>query len=246
MSEEDLPFQKLAPVYDELMGSIFYDKMLPYFELLIKKYRIEGKKMLELACGTGTCSIYFAKHGYNVKGLDVSTSMLEIARKKASREGVNIEFVKADMRNFNFDETFDLVVCLFDSINYILKKEELENCFNNTYNVLKEGGYFLFDINTIHGLREVWNNKVEICKINDGSSVWKTRWEEKSKIAYLTISVKCKNNSFKELHLERGYTKDELVLGLRNQGFTTINVLDCFSFRKGIDKSVRWMVIARK
>jgi len=42
------------------------------------------------------------------------------------------------------------------------------------------------------------------------------------------------------------YTKDELVLGLRSQGFTTINVLDCFSFRKGIDKSVRWMVIARK
>jgi ubiquinone/menaquinone biosynthesis C-methylase UbiE len=241
-----LPFQKLAPIYDELMGSIFYDKMLPYFEVLKRKYSIDGKKMLELACGTGTCSIYFAKRGYNVKGLDISASMLEIARKRASREEVDIEFFEAAMQDFNFDETFDLVVCLFDSVNYILNKGELESCFNNTYKVLRKGGYFLFDINTIHGLREGWDNKVEIRSIHDGSSVWEMRWDEKNKIAYLTVSVESKNNSFKELHVERGYAKEELVSNLKSQGFKIINILECFGFGKGTEQSARWMVIARK
>jgi len=241
-----LSFQKLATVYDELMGSIFYDKMLPYFEVLRRKYRIEGKKMLELACGTGTCSIYFAKRGYNVKGLDISAPMLEIARKRASREKVDIEFVEAAMQDFNLDETFDIVVCLFDSMNYILNKEELESCFNKTCKVLRKGGYFLFDINTIHGLREGWDNKVEIRAIRDGSSVWEMRWDEKNKIAYLTVSVESKNNSFKELHIERGYTQDEIVSSLRSQGFATINILECFGFGKGTEQSARWMMIARK
>ena len=54
------------------------------------------------------------------------------------------------MQNLMFDGKYDLVVSSCDSINYILKEEELEKLFKWVYEHLNEGGLFIFDMNSIY------------------------------------------------------------------------------------------------
>ncbi len=80
-----------------------------------------GKKLLDVACGTGMGSIYLAENfGCEVTGIDVSHSKIKIARKLAEDRGVDVEFMVGDAHNLPFrDESFDIVIsectlCLLD------------------------------------------------------------------------------------------------------------------------------------
>ena len=54
------------------------------------------KKILDLACGTGIPTLELAKRGYEVTGMDLHEEMLEVAKRKAKREGLTIEFIQGD------------------------------------------------------------------------------------------------------------------------------------------------------
>lgn len=71
-----------------------------------------GGKALDLGCGTGIHSIYLAKMGFQVTSLDFVAKALEWARDRANKEGVNIEFIQADITEWHSSDSFDLI---FDS-----------------------------------------------------------------------------------------------------------------------------------
>lgn len=91
-------FKKLAPYYD---ASIFF---LPYLRKRIASIQLpKNARILDVACGTGSQSIAFAKKDYNVTGLDISPEMLAKARKKAI--GLNgLKFINADSSDLPFSE----------------------------------------------------------------------------------------------------------------------------------------------
>jgi len=60
----------------------------------------KGRKILDLCCGVGRHSIEFARRGFHVTGVDISTEYLNQARRKARKARVKIEFIKDDMRRF--------------------------------------------------------------------------------------------------------------------------------------------------
>ena len=86
---------------------------IPFYLKQIDKY---GGPVLELACGTGRITIPVAKKGIQITGLDVSTAMLAHARRKSRAEGLQIDWVEADCRDFSLDERFSLVFFPFNSI----------------------------------------------------------------------------------------------------------------------------------
>ncbi len=98
---------------------------------------VEGKKVLDLGCGTGRG----IKHLYDFKaaevcGVDVSEKMLAIAKKKFKKT----EFVLADSEKLPFkDESFDAVTALF----LIVHLGDLRKTFDEAYRVLKKGGIFI-------------------------------------------------------------------------------------------------------
>uniref|UniRef100_A0A7J3TFU4 Methyltransferase domain-containing protein n=2 Tax=cellular organisms TaxID=131567 RepID=A0A7J3TFU4_9EURY len=70
------------------------------------------KKILDVGTGTGFLAFLLARLGYEVTGVDISNGMLDIARKKAQKLGLNVQFVYGDAENLPFDEqTFDGVIC---------------------------------------------------------------------------------------------------------------------------------------
>jgi ubiquinone/menaquinone biosynthesis C-methylase UbiE len=76
---------------------------------------LEGKRVLEIACGTGRFSAMLASQGADVIGLDISDAMLSQGREKARRSGVDdhLEFVRGDASRLPFpDDHFDAVLAM--------------------------------------------------------------------------------------------------------------------------------------
>lgn len=72
-----------------------------------------GTSILDLCCGVGRHAVEFARQGFEVTGLDISSTFLDVARRKAVQAGVQITWVEGDMRDIPFEDRFDLVVNLF-------------------------------------------------------------------------------------------------------------------------------------
>ena len=76
---------------------------------------VEGKRILEIACGTGRFTVMLAERGANVVGIDISAAMLSQGREKARSSGVSehIEFLRGDAARLPFpDDHFDAVFAM--------------------------------------------------------------------------------------------------------------------------------------
>src|SRR5215470_2408793 len=134
-------------------------KTVTHIRNLIVQCKPDAKTLLELACGTGAILQGLAKY-YDVAGLDASSAMLAIARKKLPR----IHLVQKNTVTFSLGRKFDVIICVFDSINHVLKFRDWKRIFQRVALHLTPGGLFLFDINTEAKLKRlvrapIWVNK---------------------------------------------------------------------------------------
>src|SRR5690606_32541738 len=86
--------------------------------ILAMSGRAPGASVLDLCCGVGRHAVEFARRGFDVTGLDISPTFLDVARQKATDAGVRVAWVKGDMREIPFQDRFDLVVNLFGAWGY--------------------------------------------------------------------------------------------------------------------------------
>jgi SAM-dependent methyltransferase len=104
-----------------------------------------NSKILDLACGNGRHSIELAKRGFDVTGLDLSETLLNIAKGNSKLNQLNINFIMGDMRRIEFENEFDLVVNLFTSFGYFKTDEENKSVILNIQKALKPNGHFFID-----------------------------------------------------------------------------------------------------
>lgn len=142
MKNEDMKMWKeLAKYYDLLYSWKDYEKESETIHKLIGKYkRIEGNKLLDVACGTGN-HIQYLKGHYNISGLDLNNDMMDIARKKFP----NLKFYKKDMTSFNLKRKFDVITCLFSSIGYVKTYNNLEKTISTFSKHLEKGGVMIIE-----------------------------------------------------------------------------------------------------
>ncbi|MBM4399286.1 MAG: class I SAM-dependent methyltransferase [Candidatus Cloacimonetes bacterium] len=107
--------------------------------------------ILDIGCGTGRHSIELAKRGYTVTGIDLSESMLAKARSQAEAAGVNVDFIRADAREFDFQGRFDLAIMLCEGAFPLMETDEMNfRILQNASSSLKQGGKLIFT--TLNGL----------------------------------------------------------------------------------------------
>ncbi|MGH7884151.1 MAG: class I SAM-dependent DNA methyltransferase [Thermodesulfobacteriota bacterium] len=153
-------YEVLARFYDPIMGDqIESSKMV---HSLIKNYNKQAKTVLELACGTGSYIQYLSKY-YEVSGLDSSSAMLSVARDKIPQGS----FYYNDMLKFDFNEKFDSIICMNDSVNHLLTINEWKRLFSQVYKHLNKNGVFIFDINTESKLENLSNSPPVIHEFDD-------------------------------------------------------------------------------
>jgi SAM-dependent methyltransferase len=105
-----------------------------------------GGRVLELGCGPGRLTVSIARSGVEIVGLDLSTPMLDAARSKALAAGVNIQFVKADMRRFELPAPFSTILIPGNSLLHLLTTPELKDCFRCVRRHVAAGGRLVFDV----------------------------------------------------------------------------------------------------
>lgn len=127
---------------------------------VIKLLDIEkGAKVLDLCCGIGRHSLELARQGYKVVGVDLTEEYLAKARKQADSEGLNIEFVRNDMRHFCQPESFDAVINMLTAFGYFESAEEDKRVLSNIYSSLNKGGKLVLDIMSKEVLARIWQQR---------------------------------------------------------------------------------------
>jgi cyclopropane fatty-acyl-phospholipid synthase-like methyltransferase len=105
-----------------------------------------GGRVLELGCGSGRLTVLMAQNGIDIVGVDLSEPMLDAARGKARAEGVDVQFVRADMRYLDLTGQFATILIPGNSLLHLLTVEELKQCLAGVRSHLAPGGRLVFDI----------------------------------------------------------------------------------------------------
>lgn len=105
---------------------------------------LRGRRVVELGCGGGQCSIAFAKAGAVAIGIDSSAEQLNHARKLAEQEGVRLELRLGDLADLAFlrADSVDLVFSAY-AFGFVA---DLRRVFRQVHRVLREGAAFVFSL----------------------------------------------------------------------------------------------------
>ena len=148
-------YDAFAPHYDAFTAHHDYESWTATLEQLARQAGLSGRRLLDLACGTGKSFLPFLDRGYDVTACDISPAMLQLARRKAGRSATLVE---ADIRHLPPLGGFDLVTCLDDAVNYLQTDDELDAAFAAVHGNLALDGVFVFDTNTLATFRRVYSS----------------------------------------------------------------------------------------
>lgn len=113
-------------------------------------------KILDLCCGIGRHTLELARRKFSVVGVDLTEAYLARARRQAEHEGLNIEFVRDDMRRFCRPEAFDAIVNMFTAFGYFDAIEDDKQVLHNAFCSLRKGGTLLIDTIGKEIIARIW------------------------------------------------------------------------------------------
>lgn len=211
----------------------------------------ERDLVLDLGCGTGTLTELLSQKGYDMMGVDNSPQMLEIAMEKRAESGSEILYLLQDMRELELYSTVGTVISVCDSLNYLLREEELLQVFRLVDNYLYPGGLFLFDFNTVYKYSQVIGDTVIAENRDDCSFIWENTYYEEEEINEYDLTVFARQEGdhflrFTENHFQRGYTPETMRRLVEQAGMQVVRLLDADSLKEVNDQSERVYVLARE
>jgi SAM-dependent methyltransferase len=222
-----------ASIYDKSHSNEFYNGYVIFLKKIIKEREIKNPLVLDIACGTGRLIKKLRVNNIKAEGLDISADMLHIAKKN----NPEAKFYIQDFIHFSTGKKYDIIICTFDSINYISNKKVLARFFNNINNYLNEGGIFVFDFNTIYKKvkkKVISKNVIYISRIKN------RKW-------FVIVRTKKGGNLKKENHIERLYSLEEIKSALSKSDFKIIGLYADFKNKiKKAGKNQRLIVVLKK
>jgi SAM-dependent methyltransferase len=144
-----IAYDALAPAYDAFTADHRHDVWLPAIERHARRHGLAGRRLLDVACGTGKSFLPLLDRGYAVTACDLSPEMARRAARKAPAAHVQV----ADMRELPPLGAFDLVTCLDDALNYLLHGDELRDTLAGIARQLAPRGLAVWDVNTLSLVR---------------------------------------------------------------------------------------------
>lgn len=230
-------YEQLAPFYDALVKD---ETATAAWVELIKRYIPHGR-IMELACGSGEITIALAKDGYQMHGSDRSEDMLRQAKRKAGSELV--EWSCMDMRQFHDNAMYDGILCLCDSLNYLLREADITQLLREVYAHLRLGGIFLFDMHAMDRLLEFEQEYNEAGRVLGHEYQWTIQTIDDC-IYQNFAFYDDKGRSILEQHVQRVYKPQWMLDTLRAHGFS-VTVLTDF-VHPGICEGEKQFYICRK
>lgn len=149
-------YKKFGYYYDEVMSKLNYDLWLEFIEEFLNP----NDSVLDLACGTATLCTMLKLKGYDAEGLDLSESILDIAKEKMKVNHLNFPLYHKDMTNFKLNKKYNMITCFFDSVNFLSDIRQVKKLFDCAYAHLQDNGFFIIDIFSKQMMKEYENNSI--------------------------------------------------------------------------------------
>lgn len=231
-------FQDYAYYYNSFYKDKNYSEEANQVDTILKRYGKNIKSVINFGCGTGNHDIELIKLGYDMEGIDLSNSMIEVAKRNIDLLGMVEKFSVADVRSYVPQKKYDAVVSLFHVMSYQNRNEDILCAFKSARNCLSKDGIFLFDVWYGPGVltdlpmvrvKEVEDDRYKLTRIarpilNDKTSIVDVCYE-----VLITSKEDNVTKILNEVHNMRYFFRPELELMLNMSDFELIDNIDCNS-----------------
>ncbi len=144
-------YSNLLEYYDELFPVEktrldFIESTIAYYQ---KERNIDMPKILDLGCATGTTAIQLMRRGMDVVGIDNNAQMIQSASRRNPEPKTHARFLVmdiADSGKYLPKNSFDMVLCLGNTMVHLDSLEKIENLIKSIHSILKLGGIFIFQL----------------------------------------------------------------------------------------------------
>jgi SAM-dependent methyltransferase len=228
------PYSSVAAIYDYLMNSIDYGSWADYIYDIAVYSGVKITNVLEIAAGTGKLAAHLKDRFQNFFLTDISLEMLK------RNNDSTLPKVCCDMKALPFKKKFDFVFSTFDSVNYLMTKDDLRKFFLSVKNILAEDGLITFDVslepNSLKHLRYL-NRHGEV---NGITFTQISKYDKRKRIHMNRFIFEYPDGKkLEEVHKQRIYTPNEIFEVLETTGFYAMDCFETFTFRNINPKSER-------
>ncbi len=238
------PYDALAAGYDVVMEHVDYPFWAEYVNGLIRRHHPEAASVLELGCGTGSLALELQGLGsYQYHGTDGAAAMIRVAEAKADLYNADVTFSVADFTAFSTDTPVDVVLLLYDGLNYLLDPADVRRLFAHAHAALAPGGIFVFDQSTpanSENNEALFEDEAEA----EGFAYRRaSHYDRATRLHTTTFEIDVQGTPFREEHVQRAYEMDEIKL-LIPAGFALAGAYDGFEDAPATSHSERihWVV----
>lgn len=241
------PYSALAPIYDQVMAHVNYERWAAYVHDIIQRFRPDTEWVVDVSCGTGTCLSFLRDYGYRVTGMDSSMAMVKQAAQKSLRQ--QNRFLCADLLNVPLSKQPDVVISLYDSMNYLLNASLWRKALLEIYKILHNNGLFVFDVSTVLNSDKDFSKYVHRETFGEGSYFRKSEFEKKEAIQKNYFEIKLKSQPkkiFCENHQQRIRPLKEIVDFIENSPFTFVAGYQEFTFEPFAEDCERVHFVLKK
>jgi len=233
------PYTELADIYDRVMDHVDYPAWAQYIASLLRRFNVTGCDILDIACGTGSLPLELSILGFTVTCTDLSVPMLKKAAEKFRRNELPLRLFSSHMNTLPLDHTFDAVICIYDSINYVTSHEDFVKVLSQAASKLNNDGVFIFDVCTIKNSELFFSNHTMVENFGDIRYERFCRYDRKNRIQENHFSFYKHGLRFTESHYQRIYRLNEIENMISESPLDELGRFDDMSFYPGSEDSER-------
>jgi SAM-dependent methyltransferase len=251
----DSAYGPLARHYDAVMEHVDYPGWAAHFRGLWRGAQGNRKppgRLLELAAGTCRFASPPLFPGAFAVHTDLSLDMLRHAAPGTLR-------VVCDARALPFKDadpkrkagSFDLVLMAYDSLNYLMRPEEVVKALEEAKRLLRPGGVFLFDVTTQACSRRHFADTLDFQELPGCSVVRASRYDAETRtqlnlFTFFEAGPDGRYDRREEVHRQRVYPAADLKKMVREAGFSLRACLGDFTLKPGSDRDERLHFVLQK
>jgi len=203
-----------------------------------------GGRILDLGCGEGRDSVYFAFCGYEVTGLDHSRYLLDVAAQRAAAAGVTVRWVEGDMRQpYAVPGGVDVVVNLFTSFGYFADDADDLMVLRAVAGVLRPGGRFLLEVLNGERIMRTFEAR-EWIPFGDTTVLEQRRLDRDRRRMEVDRTIVRDGHEEQTSHTLRLYSGRELTVLAKRAGFDVIQLYGGWDGELLTEESLRVVAVA--